>query len=84
MKCQTMYEWLHPMRREPVWWKNLFQVDYAASREKSYNSSEYISPGDGTYPARFHSGCWSLLADSLMGRGLHTRLACEGALEFKI
>ena len=33
------------------------------------NSSEYISPSDGTCPTRFHSGCWSLLVDPLMGSG---------------
>ncbi len=47
------------------------------------NSSEYISPGDGTCPARFHSGCWSLLVDPLMGWCKHTRLAGEVALEFR-
>jgi hypothetical protein len=47
------------------------------------NSSEYISPGDGTCPTRFHSGCWSLLVDPLMGWRKHTRLAGEVAIEFR-
>ena len=47
------------------------------------NSSEYILPGDGTCPTRFHSGCWSLLVDPLMGWRKHTRLAGEVALEFR-
>jgi hypothetical protein len=47
------------------------------------NSSEYISPGDGTCPTRFHSGCWSLLVDPRMGWRKHTRLACEVALEVR-
>ncbi len=33
------------------------------------NSSKYISPSDGACPTRFHSGCWSLLVDPLMGPG---------------
>ena len=47
------------------------------------NFSECISPGDGTCPTRFHSGCWSLLVDPRMGWRKHTRLAGDVALEFR-
>jgi hypothetical protein len=47
------------------------------------NSTEYSSPCNGGRPTRFHSRCWSLLVDPLMGWRRQTRLAGEVALEFR-
>jgi hypothetical protein len=47
-----------------------WSIRQVGSSQKQF--SEYISPGDGNCPTRFHSGCWSLLVDTLMGWRKHT------------